>query len=76
MVVTRTWATSGPVLGLRRKNGRHSSPASGRFYVNEFGAVFSPVAGEGGVNYAYFGKIRMDPWFPDPTETAIAVTAP
>jgi len=50
-------------------------PRGGRFYVNEFGAVFSPVISEEELNYIYFGKISMDSWFPDPTETATAVTA-
>src|SRR5262249_42309878 len=49
-------------------------PGGGRFYVNEFGAVFSPVSNEEELNYIYFGKITMDSWFPDPTETATAVT--
>jgi hypothetical protein len=50
-------------------------PGGGRFYVNEFGAVFSPVTNEEGMNYIYFGKISMDSWFPDPTETTTAATA-
>ena len=42
-------------------------PSGGRFYVNEFGAIFSPVTDEEGMNYVYFGKIDMNSWFPDPT---------
>jgi hypothetical protein len=51
-------------------------PGGGRFYVNEFGAVFSPVTGEEGLNYVYFGKIDMNSWFPDPLEPQTAVTTP
>jgi hypothetical protein len=50
-------------------------PGGGRFYVNEFGAVFSPVTGEEGMNYIYFGKIDMNSWFPDPLETQAPVAA-
>jgi hypothetical protein len=39
----------------------------GRFYVNEFCSVFSPIKGTDGWEYIYFGKIDLDSWFPDPT---------
>lgn len=42
--------------------------AGGRFYVNEHGAVFSPVgAGDGnGVDYVYCGQIDRTAWFTEP----------
>jgi hypothetical protein len=43
--------------------------AGGRFYVNEHGAIFTPVsAGDGnGINYKYCGMIDRVAWFPEPT---------
>lgn len=40
----------------------------GRFYVNEHGAVFTPVeAGDGnGIDYIYCGQIDQSAWFPEP----------
>ena len=40
----------------------------GRFYVNEHGAIFTPVnTGNGnGIDYIYCGKINYDTWFPEP----------
>lgn len=50
-----------PVASLRGYEG-------GRFYVNEHGAMFSPVgAGDGnGLDYIYCGQIQRDAWFPEP----------
>ncbi len=38
----------------------------GRFYVNEFGSVFSPINESEGLRYVHFGQIDLDSWFPDP----------
>jgi hypothetical protein len=38
----------------------------GRFYVNEFCSVFSPINGTTGLQYVYIGQINLDSWFPDP----------
>lgn len=40
----------------------------GRFYVNEHGAMFAPVAaGDGnGLDYVYCGQIDRSAWFPEP----------
>jgi hypothetical protein len=40
----------------------------GRFYVNEHGAMFAPVAaGDGnGLDYVYCGQIDRTAWFPEP----------
>lgn len=40
----------------------------GRFYVNEHGAMFTPVeAGDGnGLDYVYCGQIDLSAWFPEP----------
>ena len=50
-----------PVLEQRGHQG-------GRFYVNEHGAMFTPVGrGDGnGLDYIYCGQIDMDAWFPEP----------
>ena len=42
--------------------------AGGRFYVNEFGAVFSPINEDEGLRYVYFGQIDPESWFPDPMQ--------
>jgi hypothetical protein len=46
----------------------------GRIYVNEFGAVFSPITEEDTLRYVYFGQIDPSSWFPDPVETAAMPT--
>ena len=40
----------------------------GQFYVNEHGAIFTPVtAGDGnGIDYTYCGQLDMTTWFPEP----------
>jgi hypothetical protein len=38
----------------------------GRFYVNEFCSVFTPINGTEGWKYIYIGQIGLDSWFPDP----------
>lgn len=50
-----------PIASIRGHQG-------GRFYVNEHGAMFTPVgAGDGdGIDYIYCGKIDRDAWFPEP----------
>lgn len=39
-------------------------PGGGRFYVNEFGCVFSPVSRPDSLDYIYFGQIDLGSWFP------------
>jgi hypothetical protein len=48
----------------------------GRIYVNEFGAVFSPITEEEAMRYVYFGQIDLGSWFPDPIETTALAQAP
>lgn len=47
-------------------------PGGGRFYVNEFGCVFSPMNDGNGLDYIYFGKIDLKSWFPEETPSALA----
>ena len=51
-----------PVADLRGYQG-------GRFYVNEHGAMFTPMtAGDGnGLDYVYCGQIDRSAWFPEPS---------
>lgn len=51
-----------PIASLRGHQG-------GRFYVNEHGAMFTPVeAGDGnGLDYIYCGQIDRSAWFPEPS---------
>jgi hypothetical protein len=50
-----------PVASVRGHQG-------GGFYVNEYGAIFTPVdAGDGnGLDYVYCGQIDSSAWFPEP----------
>jgi len=50
-----------PIANIRGHQG-------GRFYVNEHGAMFTPVdAGDGnGIDYIYCGNIDPLAWFPEP----------
>ncbi len=50
-----------PVADIRGHQG-------GRFYVNEHGAMFTPVsAGDGnGIDYVFCGEIDRAAWFPEP----------
>lgn len=50
-----------PIANIRGHQG-------GRFYVNEYGVIFTPVeAGDGnGINYTYCGTIDRAAWFPEP----------
>jgi hypothetical protein len=41
-------------------------PGGGRFYVNEFRSIFSPINGVAGWQYRYFGQIDLDSWFAAP----------
>lgn len=47
---------------------RYRGYQGGRFYVNEYGAMFTPVtAGDGnGLDYIYCGQIEPAAWFPEP----------
>jgi hypothetical protein len=45
----------------------NSEKTSGRFYINEFGHVFTPL-GKNPIKYIYVGKIEnLNEWFPKPT---------
>jgi hypothetical protein len=50
-----------PIASIRGHQG-------GRFYVNEHGAMFTPIeAGDGnGLDYVYCGQINPSAWFPEP----------
>ncbi len=50
-----------PVATVRGHGG-------GRFYVNEHGAMFTPVRSDedGGLEYIYCGMIERSAWFPEP----------
>jgi hypothetical protein len=43
----------------------------GRFYVNEFRVVFSPINSDDGLAYIYIGQIDLDSWFTDPLASVI-----
>jgi hypothetical protein len=50
-----------------RKVSAIRSHSGGRFYVNEHGAMFTPVTEEGaGISYIYCGQLDMAKWFPEP----------
>ena len=55
--------------------GQRWWPGGGRFYVNEFGAVFSPITEDDRLRYVYFGQIDPHSWFPDPVETPVSAPA-
>lgn len=39
----------------------------GRFYVNEWRAIFTPITHRGEIRYVYIGQLEdSDPWFPKP----------
>jgi hypothetical protein len=41
--------------------------AAGRFYINEFGHIFTPIT-QNSVKYTYIGKLEnLNEWFPKPT---------
>ncbi len=45
----------------------HKGWQGGRFYVNEWRAMFAPRQGDAGWNYVYLGQLLAeDPWFPKP----------
>jgi len=50
-----------------RKVSAIRSHSGGRFYVNEHGAMFTPVTEAGaGISYIYCGQLDMAKWFPEP----------
>ena len=51
----------GPISNVRGHQG-------GRFYVNEHGAIFTPVDGEdgNGIDYVYCGQVNPVAWSPEP----------
>lgn len=46
--------------------GKYKGYEGGRFYVNEFGTVFTPKMGPYGMEYVYLQKIDLANWFPKP----------
>ena len=50
-----------PIFDIKGHSG-------GRFYVNEHGAIFTPLTSgdEDGINYFYCGQINESAWFPEP----------
>lgn len=44
----------------------YKGAGGGRFYVNEFCTVFSPINGTDGLTYLYIGQIDLGSWFPEP----------
>jgi len=58
---------------MARKIRAQRDDRGGRFYVNEWRAMFTPVSEEGGLRYVYIGQLEdSDPWFPKPEVGAIA----
>jgi hypothetical protein len=59
-----------PMVDIRGHQG-------GRFYVNEHGAIFSPMTmGDGnGIDYVYCGQIDRGAWFPEPPVEALPLPA-
>ena len=50
-----------------RKISAIRSHGGGRFYVNEHGAMFTPVTEAGaGISYIYCGQLEMERWFAEP----------
>jgi hypothetical protein len=46
---------------------RLKGAAGGRFFINEFCQMFTPITGDRGLNYIYLGKITdLKYWFPKP----------
>lgn len=57
-------------IGIGRANAvaesiqRVKGFSGGRFYVNEFRAIFAPVLRASSWEYIYIGKLNMENWFP------------
>ncbi len=50
-----------------RKVREQRDERGGRFYVNEWRAMFTPVSEEGMLRYVYIGQLEdSDPWFSKP----------
>lgn len=60
---------------IARMLAAFKGPGGGRFYVNEFGSVFSPINESEGLRYVYFGQIDLDSWYPDPMISAVEALA-
>jgi len=57
---TRALETAKRIRGLKGYSG-------GRFYINEWRAMFAPVKELGEYKYVYLGQLTEDlPWFPKP----------
>jgi hypothetical protein len=63
-VITNPRALEKAVRAIREIRGYQG----GRFYVNEHGAMFTPVSAvnENGLDYIYCGQVDYDAWFPEP----------
>ena len=46
----------------------HKGVDGGRFYVNEFGCIFSPLEKQEVWEYTYIGRLDMQNWFPKPPD--------
>ena len=52
---------------IARKVREQRDERGGRFYVNEWRAMFTPVSEDGVLRYVYIGQLEeSDPWFPKP----------
>ena len=45
----------------------HKGYSGGRFYVNEFRAIFAPIQEGYEWQYIYVGELDLAKWFPMPT---------
>jgi hypothetical protein len=61
---------------IARMLSAYKGPTGGRFYVNEFCSVFSPINGIDDLQYIYIGQIDLDSWFLDPlADMTVAATS-
>jgi hypothetical protein len=66
--LSRIISDKAALAGVVRPIAAQRGYQGGRFYVNEHGAIFTPVgAGDGnGIDYVYCGNIERSAWFPEP----------
>jgi hypothetical protein len=60
-----------PAEQIARLLAAFKGSGGGRFYVNEYRAVFTPIAGGDELEYIYVGQIDLDSWFADPMAAAL-----
>ncbi len=56
-------AGKAPPQQIARLLSAFKGTGGGRFYVNEFCSVFSPINGADGLQYIYIGQIDLNPGF-------------